>query len=532
MTSTDVAITPARQPSLGQRIEETLEGMRALYREDATPWVIGYSGGKDSTATLQLAWEALSTIPVLERTKPVHVISTDTGVENPIVATWVNQALKNIDRAAAVQALPITAHRLRPTTHDSFWVNLIGKGYAAPRTKFRWCTDRLKIRPSNRFIIETTAEQGRSILVLGTRSAESAARAARMRRARTRSFSDILVPNENLPGSLVYTPIADWSNDDVWQLLMDFDNPWDADNHELFAMYRGATADNECPLVVDTGTPSCGDSRFGCWVCTLVEKDRSMQAMIANDEERHWMTPLMRLRDLLDPADDHHLRDFRRLRGHVQIYDTTRTDADGQRIALERPIPGSYLQKHREKLLTALLEAQTWIRAHGPAHVSDIELVSLEELEAIRRIWLVDKHEMEDHLPTVYEAATGRPYPGRPVDDAHPFAAPEMALLLEACEHDTLHFELLRELLDIEARHSTLLRRAGLFDKIEAAFAKHAFANPEDAIERAKRKRNALAAARDGDFARTRDVLPALQTHATHHNAGTAPNRNNGTSTR
>ena len=152
---------------------------------------------------------------MLERTKPVHVISTDTGVENPIVATWVNQALKNIERSAAVQALSISAHRLRPTTHDSFWVNLIGKGYAAPRTKFRWCTDRLKIRPSNRFIIETTAEQGRSILVLGTRSAESAARAPRMRRARTRAFSDILVPNENLPGSLVYTPIAEWSNDDV-----------------------------------------------------------------------------------------------------------------------------------------------------------------------------------------------------------------------------------------------------------------------------------------------------------------------------
>lgn len=523
MTSVDVAFARADRPSLGRRIEETLEEMRTLYREDPTPWVVGYSGGKDSTATLQLVWEALGAIPPLERTKPVHVISTDTGVENPIVATWVSQSLKNIERAGAVQALPIKAHRLRPATHDSFWVNLIGKGYAAPRTKFRWCTDRLKIRPSNRFVIETTAKHGRSILVLGTRSAESAARAARMRRARANATSDGLVPNENLPGSLVYTPIADWSNDDVWQLLIDFDNPWGTDNHELFAMYRGASTDNECPLVVDTGTPSCGDSRFGCWVCTLVEKDRSMQAMIANDEERHWMTPLMRLRDLLDPADDHHLRDFRRLRGHVQIYDTTRTDARGERIAVERPIPGPYLQKHRERLLRALLEAQTWIRAHGPAHVADIELVSLEELEAVRRIWLVDKHEMEDRLPTIYEEATGRPYPGRPVDEAHPFGAAEMALLLEVCGHDSLHFELVRDLLDIEARHATLLRRAGLFDKIEAAFAKHGFANPEEAIERAKRKRNALAAARSGNLAGARHALPGLENNHGHHDPNATP---------
>ena len=58
-------------------------------------------------------------------------------------------------------------------------------------------------------------------------------------------------------------------------------------------MYQGATSGGECPLVVDTSTPSCGTSRFGCWVCTLVDQDRSMEAMIANDEEKVWMTPLV-----------------------------------------------------------------------------------------------------------------------------------------------------------------------------------------------------------------------------------------------
>ena len=69
-------------------------------------------------------------------------------------------------------------------------------------------------------------------------------------------------------------------------------------------MYQGASEGGECPLVVDTSTPSCGDSRFGCWVCTLVEKDKSMHAMIQNDAEKEWMLPLLELRNELDPAQD------------------------------------------------------------------------------------------------------------------------------------------------------------------------------------------------------------------------------------
>ena len=70
-------------------IEALVEEVRALYLEDATPWVVGYSGGKDSTAVLQLVWFALRGLSPDERQKPVHVISTDTLVENPVVAAWV-----------------------------------------------------------------------------------------------------------------------------------------------------------------------------------------------------------------------------------------------------------------------------------------------------------------------------------------------------------------------------------------------------------------------------------------------------------
>src|SRR5258708_39721238 len=81
---------------------------------------------------------------------------------------------------AASAGLPITPHKLTPEIEDSFWVNLIGKGYPAPRLKFRWCTERLKIKPSNKFIREVVRSSGEAILVLGTRKAESKIGAACM----------------------------------------------------------------------------------------------------------------------------------------------------------------------------------------------------------------------------------------------------------------------------------------------------------------------------------------------------------------
>jgi len=155
--------------------------IRDLYLADDIPWIVGYSGGKDSTATLQLVWNALAGLPECDRGKPVHVISTDTLVENPIVAQWVAKSLQTMRDAAEVARVPIRTHRLAPELGNSFWVNLIGRGYPAPRHKFRWCTERLKIRPSNAFITGVVKASGEAILVLGTRKAESSRRAANMK---------------------------------------------------------------------------------------------------------------------------------------------------------------------------------------------------------------------------------------------------------------------------------------------------------------------------------------------------------------
>lgn len=465
-------------------IELLQEEVRNLYIADDVPWIIGYSGGKDSTATLQLVWSAIAELPVEQRRKRIYAISTDTMVENPVVAAWVANSLAIMKQSATEQDMPILPRRLTPALADSFWVNLIGKGYPAPRHKFRWCTARLKISPSNTFINSIVSSSGEAILVLGTRKAESSARAANMARHEKGRVRDRLSPNSSLPGSLVYSPIEDWTNDDVWFYLMQVKNPWGYNNRDLLGMYAGASADGECPLVVDASTPSCGDSRFGCWVCTLVDKDKSMTAMIQNDEEKEWMMPLLDIRDALDFRRDHKgeyaenadydIRDFRRMSGAVQV------------MSGGRPIPGPYLQNAREAWLKKLLIAQTYIRNNGPPEVREIELITLDELQEIRRIWVVDKHELEDSLPRIYREAVGSDYPGRPLDDNLVIGEDEMTVLAELCGDDRLHYELTRELLSITRQQRTTSRRAGLYERLEKTFSRHFYDDKDDALARAQ----------------------------------------------
>ena len=145
--------------------EGVVDNIIDLYTADDIPWVIGYSGGKDSTAVLQIVWLALKKLPRNKCSKPVYVISTDTLVENPIVALWVSKSLEKMAEMAAKQGLPLTSHRLTPAPENTFWVNLIGRGYPAPRPKFRWCTERLKINPSTTFISTVVQKYGEAILI-------------------------------------------------------------------------------------------------------------------------------------------------------------------------------------------------------------------------------------------------------------------------------------------------------------------------------------------------------------------------------
>ncbi|WP_427157724.1 DNA phosphorothioation system sulfurtransferase DndC [Aliinostoc sp. HNIBRCY26] len=507
--------TAQKSETKGQQtrtVSEFVEDIQALTTEiqelyclDAIPWVIGYSGGKDSTATLQLVWNAIAALPPEKRTKKIYVITTDTLVENPIVAAWVRNSIKQMKSEAQAQGLPFEPHLLQPDFKETFWVGLIGKGYPAPRGKFRWCTERLKINPSNRFIRDVIRASGEAIVVLGTRKAESTKRANRMKKLEAKRVRDHLSPNMNLPNSLVYSPIEDWQNDEVWIYLMQWENPWKYSNKDLFAMYRGASADNECPLVVDTTTPSCGSSRFGCWVCTLVSQDKSLAAMIQNDEEKEWMQPLLDFRKELDAEETRDRRDFRRRNGLVQLYDR---NLEGE-ISVE-PIPGPYIKEAREDWLRKLLTIEKQLRQTAPENMRDITLITLEELSEIRRIWLEERHEFDDSLPRIYQEVTGEEFKDpRPGADHKLLGSDEWSVLEEICVSDDMHLELMAKLLDTERQFKKKSKRVGIYDSLEKCFDTSS-RSPEEAIKNAHLKRDLREAVIQGDIATVKEKVKQL----------------------
>jgi len=475
---------PRTVAELVEDIEQLTQEIQTLYCEDNIPFVIGWSGGKDSTVVLQLVWNAIAALPPEKRTKTIHVITNDTLVENPIVTAWVRKSLDRMKIAAQKQGMPIQPHLTYPAIQDTFWVCLIGKGYPAPRNRFRWCTERLKIKPADSFIRELIRTNGEVILVLGTRKAESVKRAANMAKHREWRVRDRLNTNPSRPNSLIYLPIEDWRTDEVWLYLMQWQNPWGNNNKDLFSMYRGATADNECPLVIDTSTPSCGDSRFGCWVCTMVNKDKSMEAMIQNDEEKEWMQPLLDIRNDLDIKDDHDKRDFRRIYGKVELFER---NVDGE-ISV-KPIHGPYTKYWREHWLRRVLEAQTHVRNTAPPEMRDITLITPEELSEIRRIWLEEKHEFDDSLPRIYEDVTGEFFQdSRPSAERKLLGSDEWTVLEEICDEDEMHLELMAKLLDTERQYHTKSRR-GIYESLEKCF-NSSSRSREDAIDHAHYQRH------------------------------------------
>ena len=240
------------------------------------PWIIGFSGGKDSTVMLQLLWKALEQVKNFHGflARDIYVVCNNTMVENPVITEYVYRVLDKISEAARDQDLPIQVIKTLPRLEDSLWVNMIGKGYPAPNNAFRWCTERLKIKPTSRFITEQVDEFGEAIILIGTRINESANRSKSMNKHTIKGRR--LTKHPLQPNTYMYAPIRHLSLDQVWYIINTMSSPWGASNEELFQIYANASADDyECPVVVtDTKHKSCGQSRFGCWMCTVVKEDK------------------------------------------------------------------------------------------------------------------------------------------------------------------------------------------------------------------------------------------------------------------
>jgi DNA sulfur modification protein DndC len=409
-----------------------------LYDENSSrPWIIGFSGGKDSTMLLQVVWSALKKIEPILLTRKIYVVCNDTLVENPRIVKFIKKTLRKIQEQANLNDIPIFVEETTPILDDSFWVKLIGLGYPAPNRFYRWCTERLKINPTTRLITEKIGENGAAIILLGTRSAESSNRAASIKRHEIKGQR---LRKHLLPNAYVYAPIKDVTTNEVWQYLNQVPPPWGGTHKELVTLYRNANA-GDCPLVIDTTTPSCGQSRFGCWTCTVVTKDRSMDGLIDNGEE--WMQPLADIRNfLIETRDNPEIwREKRRRNGETK-----------------ENIWGPYKFETRVEILRRILKAQKEIQK-----TEGIELISHQEMVLIQYHWFRDSF-FKIKVSQVYNRIFKTQIDMSKQEEKF---KQEADLLKKSCKQEPKDVELIQDLLALQKTKTLLIRKRGLQSDIE-----------------------------------------------------------------
>ncbi len=467
----------------GSQLHNFVADTQRVYMADKRPWVLGYSGGKDSSAVMTLIYFALLGLKPEDRHKPVFVVASDTLVETPMVVDHVDKSLKLIEEGAKREGLPITSHKVVPKSNNTFWANLLGKGYPAPTRNFRWCTERMKIDPVSTFIKERVSEYDEVIVVLGSRSQESASRAQVIKKHKI-DGSDLAV-HTTLSNAFIYTPIDTWSVDDVWKILrlchlkteetpygtknkwfdkydLEWENPWGGKNLVLWNLYKDSSGQGECPMVIDETTPSCGNSRFGCWTCTVVTRDRAMESLIQNGEQ--WMTPLLKYRNILSRSTSPKLK--KKYRNHIRrdgrlAFKTLKEDKE--RVLTDDYTTGPYKLKYRQHAMRLLLNIQKQFNDQG----RDVELITVDELHAVRHEWLNDPNEpdWDDTLPGIVFDALGIKLDWT-IDDSNQFSLTEGQLLNDIAPKHGVSPQMVKKLIDVETQMSGLARRTGIFNRI------------------------------------------------------------------
>nr|WP_236823063.1 DNA phosphorothioation system sulfurtransferase DndC [Bhargavaea massiliensis] len=499
-----------------------IEEIQKAYKEDSRPWIVGYSGGKDSTVVVQLIFDALCDLPKNELHKKVYVISSDTLVETPLIINSINQTLRRIQDEALKRGLPLETHKVKPKIDQSFWVNIIGRGYPSPNQQFRWCTDRLKIDPANQFVLDKVSDFGEVIMILGVREDESVSRGNTIR-SHTIS-GKLFMKHTTLANAYVYAPIRYFSVDDVWDYLLNYPSPWGDDNYELYSLYQDSNS-GECPLVIDKATKdqagSCGNSRFGCWVCTVVNEDKALNGFIQNGHD--WLKPLLDFRNWLTGIRDDRTRRMKyRMHGQVYFNEVKVEEIDGtdyvvvpkkgsrrkdlikleeysiiKRTELnsylnannidlsaagdhkllvtykEEGLDGEELTKYaqlglgpytfeaRKEILNNLLKVQKEVQHPDDPH---FELIKKEELIEIRKIWLKNG-DWEDSLPSIYSEVMGYEEDWDVVEKPI-FEKDQISDLELLCDEYNLDINVIKQLVSIEKAYSGLKVRRGLMDEI------------------------------------------------------------------
>lgn len=432
--------------NIPNNISNIIDELLDQYQEEDRynrPWIIGFSGGKDSTVLLTLTWLALikAKNAGIDLKRQIYVVCNDTMVENPVIEEYVTTVLKLIQEAAKEQELPITVKQTTPAIEDTFWSCVIGKGYPVPNNSFRFCTERMKIKPTSNFITNQVEENGEAIILIGTRLDESQHRAQSIKKHEIKGHR--LSKHPLNPNTYTYAPIKNLMLEEVWWIINVIPSPWNFDNGILFKIYADASADDyECPTVVtDESHRSCGQSRFGCWICTVVKEDKSMSALIKNGVE--WMKPLLDYRNrLVENRNVSELRYSTRRNGQAAVDETGHNQ-------------GNYTFEYRVQLLKELLE----IQKNTQKYRASFDLITSQELIAIQILWYRDGY-FDKTVNDIFNEVYGYDLQNDNI------GLQERLLLEQACEKPA-HYKLIKELLALQKNKTLLMKKYGLQTDIE-----------------------------------------------------------------
>lgn len=430
------------------RITDIIDDIKEQYleKDNNIPWIIGFSGGKDSTTVLTLVWRALWAVKEEKGSdalsREVFVVNNDTLVENPIITDYVLEVLDYIKKAAVKQQLPIKVQVTLPKLEDSFWISFLGKGYPVPNNQFRWCTERLKIKPTSQFILDKVDAMGEAIVLIGTRLSESATRAKSIRKHEIKGHR--LTKHPLNPNTFTYAPIKELYLEEVWYVLSKEPSPWGYDNDKLFQIYADASADDyECPtMITDKTQPSCGQSRFGCWVCTVVKEDKSMKALVEHGNA--WMAPMLAYRDLMvEGRNVSENRYSTRRNGQIAV------DSEGHNM-------GNYTFEYRKDMLRRLLILQRDLQKEKP----HMELISNQELVAIQINWYRDGF-FTPKVTDIFNEVYNRTMPFENMQYQ------ERLILEHVCKDNPDDYHLINDLVSLQKSKTILMNNNGLQGDIE-----------------------------------------------------------------
>lgn len=387
---------------MGDIFDEIQDHIRGLYLEDnRREWCVLFSGGKDSSLVLTLIWQALSSIPPQKRKRPIRVISSNTGVETPLMSGYLKRVINQINQKAREDRLPITATLVEPDLKNRFFFKVLGRRTTPPSPKqkgYMWCNDHLKRKPIQKEIMQILSGKASiedpyvAMFILGSREEESARRRINLQKY-VLDEDTLFGKHPDYDEVLCYYPIKYVTNDELLFYLLELGElPFGVTFDELARQYGSSFA--ECGLQHESKqNVACGlsGSRSGCWVCPFAgTEDKMLLSLIEEGHEEYrylleWKKTLVLIRNDVRYREPLRKMEERKRKQRslptVTLFDLSEEKYSHwyetyQRASFSVYEPGPFTFEAVKYLLEYLLYVQEKV---GQSLISDDEIVAIME---------------------------------------------------------------------------------------------------------------------------------------------------------